>query len=239
MSRGGWLAAGALALVTAAVGADVAAGGLLVRLDLPVLQAAARSRTPGLTLAVTAVTDAGGWAARIPLGLLVAGALARRSGPGGPAGPAGPAQHVEGVERWRPVVVTAAALAAGPLASTVLKRVVGRVRPPSELAVITPTDPSFPSGHATGSAALAVVLAALVLRSGAARSRRARLLVVAAAAVYAGAVGASRLYLGAHWLTDVLAGEALGAAVGLVVLQLVPERAGPRLRRSTSMVRRE
>ncbi|MBC3764220.1 phosphatase PAP2 family protein [Quadrisphaera sp. RL12-1S] len=110
-------------------------------------------------------------------------------------------------------------MAVAPAVSASTKRLVDRPRPPAAEALDHPLDPSFPSGHATASAALATGLA--VLAVAALRSAVARVLAVAASAAYSLVVGLSRVYLGAHWLTDVLAGWCTGAALGLVVAALV------------------
>ncbi|MDQ1520957.1 MAG: hypothetical protein QOI55_2030 [Actinomycetota bacterium] len=66
---------------------------------------------------------------------------------------------------------------------------------------------SFPSGHAATAAATFAVIAFLVGRG---RSRETKALVAAGAAAIAVAVATTRVLLGVHWLTDVLAGLALG-----------------------------
>ena len=68
---------------------------------------------------------------------------------------------------------------------------------------------SFPSGHSTVSLAVYGALAVILARH---VRGRAKLLVLAAAAVLVGLIGFSRLYLGVHFLTDVLAGFAAGTA---------------------------
>ena len=82
------------------------------------------------------------------------------------------------------------------------KHVVGRPRPPMHLWLTSASSTAFPSGHATQSlstfAALALVAAVVV-----STPRRPALAV---AAVIAAGVGCSRVYLGVHWATDVLAG---------------------------------
>jgi membrane-associated phospholipid phosphatase len=82
-------------------------------------------------------------------------------------------------------------------------------RPRPELAFVHLDTYSFPSGHAAGAAAIYFTLAALV-------GRRLhgwdRVLMGVGTAVLVLAIGFSRLYLGAHYLSDVLAGLALGTA---------------------------
>ncbi|MDQ1512629.1 MAG: hypothetical protein QOC59_471, partial [Microbacteriaceae bacterium] len=95
-----------------------------------------------------------------------------------------------------------------------VKALVHRPRPPASLWVVRP-DPtgSFPSGHDT--TASIVVLIALVL--GARLAPRLRIPLVAAAAAFALAVGASRIYLGDHYPTDVLGSYLVVAAASMLV----------------------
>lgn len=127
-----------------------------------------------------------------------------------------------GLLLWRrglPVAVAAAPLitmGVGAVVSDLAKRLVDRGRPSVSLRLIVEGEPSFPSGHATNAAGvyltLGLVLAVFVFRRPLLRGA-----VVASAALVAGAVGVSRLVLGVHWPSDVLAGWALGAVVALSV----------------------
>ena len=106
-----------------------------------------------------------------------------------------------------------ATVAAGQaLISTGLKAVVGRERP--DLAHLAPwSGSSFPSGHAAAAAVFAA--SALVLSHR--RRRGLRALIGAGAGLVIGAVAATRALLGVHWLTDVVAGVAVGLAWFVVV----------------------
>ncbi len=93
-------------------------------------------------------------------------------------------------------------------------------RPQPKLSFVHLDTYSFPSGHAAGSAAIYAALAFLLARSA---SRGRRVVAALTTAALIALIGFSRLYLGAHYLSDVLAGTALGLAwwAGcLLVLQL-------------------
>jgi undecaprenyl-diphosphatase len=133
------------------------------------------------------------------------------------------------------------ALAVAGFLAAVGKTVFGRARPPVALHLITENEPSFPSGHATDSAALygalALVFVVFVLRRPIARAAAATGLVL-----LTGAVGVSRLVLGVHWPTDVLAGWALGFTAAFAVVLVAAlgtawfseRRSMPRLKRTAS-----
>jgi undecaprenyl-diphosphatase len=93
-----------------------------------------------------------------------------------------------------------------------LKQGVGRPRPRLWPWIVSQAGGSFPSGHAMASASLYTLLAADGAR---ARPSR-RLLLYAAAALASLWLGLGRLYLGLHWPTDVVAGWAIGAALGIL-----------------------
>jgi len=88
----------------------------------------------------------------------------------------------------------------------VIKTLVHRARPDVD-RLVAAHGSSFPSGHTTAAAA---TYAALALLFGRNRSRKVQALLVGVAAAIAVAVAASRVLLGVHWLTDVIAGLLLG-----------------------------
>lgn len=108
------------------------------------------------------------------------------------------------------------ALAVGLIApiTTLLKEAVGRVRPPFADGGARYESLAFPSGHASGVATLVTVGLILLWPVLAPRARQAWLAVGVVLAVL---VGLTRVWLGVHWLSDVLAGEALGLGWTLLV----------------------
>jgi undecaprenyl-diphosphatase len=114
----------------------------------------------------------------------------------------------------RQAVVFVAAVALAELANDGLKAVYGRARPqlvPHDAYVYTH---SFPSGHAMLSAATFLTLAAIL--SSLDSRKRFKIFVFSVAILVTVTVGLTRIYLGVHWPTDVLAGWTLGAAWALV-----------------------
>jgi membrane-associated phospholipid phosphatase len=112
--------------------------------------------------------------------------------------------------RYRLAASVLVAVVVSTSAAGLLKAMFGRARPPASMALVTASGHSMPSTHAalTASAAAALYIAATWVDP---RSRR---LVGVALAAGVTAVGVCLVYLGVHWPTDVLAGWALGAAVG-------------------------
>ena len=115
---------------------------------------------------------------------------------------------------WRTAawVVTANVLV-GPL-TALLKETFGRVRPAFENGGAAYDGLSFPSGHSSGIATLVTI--ALVLAWPRLPARRRRIALAAGAALVV-LVGLTRMWLGVHFLSDVLGGWAFGAAWALLV----------------------
>lgn len=138
----------------------------------------------------------GGWFAifAVPIGAAVAFVLVRRP--------------------WHALAfLLVSALSAG--VCQLLKPAFGRARPDDIL--LTLSNGSYPSGHTTNAAVIAVTLALIARRAW----------VWALAALYIVAMAFSRTYLGAHWVSDTVGGALLGAGVALLVGALML----PQLRR--------
>jgi undecaprenyl-diphosphatase len=104
--------------------------------------------------------------------------------------------------------VLAAGVVLAQVSGELLKLFYGRMRPSFAVYGDLPTSLSFPSGHSTVATAtyflLALIVAGLEVRIAA------KVLVFAMAALLAIAIGVSRVYLGVHWPSDVIAGWCLG-----------------------------
>lgn len=195
-ARGGRVLLAAL-VVLGATAAGVLERDELISIDRPVTSFVFAHREHWLTSTLEIATWAGSAWVLVPV-LAVLGLVLRRL-----------------TGSWTPLAFLAAALAGASTLSNTFKLVIARPRPDAE-ALVDALGYSFPSGHAT--AAMAGWLGAAVVL-GAVTTRRARkVALVAAALLIAAVVGVSRVYLGVHEPTDVLAGWALGACWLAVVV---------------------
>ena len=108
--------------------------------------------------------------------------------------------------KWREATFAVVSFVGSALLNLAAKHSFQRARPDLWESIAPETTFSFPSGHAMGSMTLAMVAILLAWRT------RWRWPVVAAAAAFVLLVGLSRLYLGVHYPSDVLAGWAAGLA---------------------------
>lgn len=164
---------------------DLLEGDGVVLLDHPTLDWLAAHRDPAFTVAMIVITDVGSTfvMACAATGVTAWCAWKRRW--------------------WAAATVATTALGAGLLVK-VGKAAVGRARPPRAGQLVVETNQSFPSGHALVSVAVLGVLAAVAVYS---QRRWAPRVWTTAGVVFAvGLIGFTRLYLGVHWPTDILAG---------------------------------
>ncbi|MGH3880193.1 MAG: phosphatase PAP2 family protein [Actinophytocola sp.] len=177
---------GALALAAAALTATF---GGLVTLDTATREWLIGRRSPDLTAVMIALSTIGSSVVLVPLALGVAVWL-------------GVGRHRR--EASLVVGTTLGAWLLGPL----LKHAVERARPEDAHLVLV-NSWAYPSGHSLTSTAVLGVLSVVV--SIRLTARTARLATVAAGVILVVLVGISRIYLGVHWPTDVLAGWLIGA----------------------------
>ncbi len=112
---------------------------------------------------------------------------------------------------WLPATLMVAAAIGSLTVTFVGKDIIDRVRPAHQFAIAPyESTPSFPSGHALNAVVVGGIIAYLLYRHF--ESRGTRIIIVVLAITYAVTMGASRVYLGHHWLTDVITGWLLGGA---------------------------
>ena len=167
---------------------DVLAKDTLVQVDLAVFQFLQQLRTDSVDRVMIAITGMGSVGVLLPLAVTVTLWLVwRRS--------------------WHTAAYWVGVAAFGELLVQLLKFTLGRRRP---LDLYTGVELfSFPSGHAVVSTVMLGFLAFLLSRG---QTMRTRLVIGAIAGLYVALVAFSRLYLGAHWLSDVAGGISLGVA---------------------------
>ena len=111
-----------------------------------------------------------------------------------------------------------AAVLGGTLLNNLLKLVFARPRPDLVAHSVEVATMSFPSGHAMMSAAAYLTLGALLAQTQ--KSSAARSYILALAVLTVALIGISRVYLGVHWPTDVIAGWLAGGAWAMMCWQV-------------------
>jgi membrane-associated phospholipid phosphatase len=160
------------------------------RFDAAVLDESIEARSDGLTAVAVAVTNLGSTVAMALLAVAT-GIWCWFAGRRGDA------------------VFVVAAMAGAAALFRGLKVLLDRPRPPVVDRLVDVTSESLPSGHATMSI---VVIGTLVVLGWPDGIAAVRVAMVTAAALWVGAVGTTRIYLGVHWFSDVVAGWLVGGA---------------------------
>ncbi len=170
--------------------------------DRPVLGLLAAHRQPWWTTAATVITDMGSPVGAAVTGVAVGVVMAwlRRS--------------------WLPLVIIILGGAGIAVINTTVKELVSRSRPPQNTAVLGAHGFSFPSGHTTGTTVV-WLLSAWMIGHWMIGRRIARIILWTGALLMIGAVGVTRVYLGVHFPSDVMAGWALGAAWTVIIALVV------------------
>jgi undecaprenyl-diphosphatase len=193
-----WLVA-ALALILFVWLAREVTRGDALRLDTPIRNAVHARSSPPLTAIMRGVSLVGSEVILVPLGAILVWWL------------------VAAKRRRAAVVFAVAALGAEAL-DQIMKLLFYRPRPEPFFGLASPITHSFPSGHAMVSCCFFGVLAMILAAREPSRARR--ISIFAAAAILVALMGFSRVYLGFHYPTDVLAGYA-AAVVWLAVVRAV------------------
>jgi undecaprenyl-diphosphatase len=123
--------------------------------------------------------------------------------------------------QWRAALFVLGSICGGTAVSSALKELVQRPRPDFVAAIAQTQTYSFPSGHAFLSAVTFLTLGALLARVQ--RQAEVKIYLLAVAIAITVLVGISRVYIGVHWPTDVLAGWCAGAAWA-ILCWLIAER---------------
>ncbi|MDP9300704.1 MAG: phosphatase PAP2 family protein, partial [Actinomycetota bacterium] len=174
------IAVGALAAwAFAALSQDVVDHDEAALADPHVAAWAVAHRTEWLTSVMKVASWLGSTAVIVPLGLIVGFFFVVRR------------------REWRPLALLAAAVAGAVGLDDIVRPLVGRPRPPSSIWIGQYSGAAFPSGHATQSIAFYAMLAIVL---GVGRSVRGKSALWSAASLAVAVVGASRIYLGAHWM---------------------------------------
>jgi membrane-associated phospholipid phosphatase len=172
-----------------AIAEDVFEGDPIVQIDHEITVWFHQHATPTITQAVRAISFFGSMAWLTAASVVVALLFTRR-------------------HRWLNSLVVALTMIGGSALNMVLKHFFHRERPVLENPLVTLSSYGFPSGHTMGATLLYGLLALFAWRN--VKSGTGRLACVFSACLLILLIGLSRIYLGAHYLSDVLGAIAAG-----------------------------
>lgn len=173
------------------IAGQVADEGPLTLFDLELARDLHARATPGVTSLMLAFTHWNSVAGVLVMTAILGYALLRQR-----------------MDFW--LLALVATVPGGMAVNLLMKLTFARARPQFEHPLVTLETFSFPSGHASGATLFYGFIACLLVHHMATTGKR--LLIIVASALMVAAVCFSRVYLGAHYLTDVLAGVAEGLA---------------------------
>jgi undecaprenyl-diphosphatase len=179
------------ALAFGEIAEDVVRGDAITLLDVRLAHWFRAHATAGFTDAMLFVTHWNGILGSSIMGVLLAGWFRYRK-----------------AHYW--LIVVLVSVPGGMLLNVVLKHLFRRARPTLEDPLLTLSTYSFPSGHTAAATVFYGLLACYLVRQ--VRTWPARAAIMAAACALVMLVALSRMYLGVHYLSDVLAAAAEGAA---------------------------
>ena len=184
LTAAGWIAFAIAGAIFLALAWNVASQAPLVTLDARVSTWLQRHHTPAVTSAMFAITHAHSSIGMATASIVFALILAR-------------------MREWYWIATLALAMIGGAVLNLAIKQAYERARPHFDEPLISLESFSFPSGHTAGATLFYGVLGAFLVSRF--YSRRTRAVIVAVALAMVGLVAFSRMYLGAHYLSDVVA----------------------------------
>ena len=188
----------------------------VTHLDRSILDALVAVRTPALTQVMLVVTKVFAPLLAVPWTIVLGCVIRMLSG------------------SWREGFVIPAAMVSSSAITALIKEFIERIRPTFPERLVVEGSYSFPSGHTTAVAAACVAGVLLILRhlgnrlpndeGGPIPRLKGRVItgfVIAGAIALIVLIAFTRLYLGAHWFSDVVAGALVGTAASLIVAELL------------------
>ncbi len=164
----------------------------MFQIDTEIMNLVAAFRSTGITKAFIFLTYLGNWQVIVGLSVVVIIILAL-------------------LKKTREIIFLTAALISGEVIKELLKFLIHRQRPDAVFSLLPENGYAFPSGHAFMSVIFYGMLCYFIYQ--ACKKKWQRIILLVATAILVFLIGFSRIYLGVHWISDILAGWLIGGAI--------------------------